>query len=405
MISRHAICAALLAMTPVIGRAEDVLDRVEDALTFSGFDDQLRFRFSGLVSLEYYHHDEASTNLIFSEADNFLNPRLSLFFDAQLGPQVYLFAQSRLDRGFDPADHDAEMRLDEWAVRWTPWDDGRLSVQAGQFSTIVGNYIERHLAWDNPFITPPLIYDQITAIYDAEAPGSASVFAEGITDEKYDYNPVVWGPAYTSGLSVSGQLGKFDYAAEFKNASLSSRPESWSVTNVGFDHPTISARLGYRPDLAWKFGVSASEGAYFTDAVGSDLPSGTGINDYRQKVLAQDVSFAWRHWQFWAELYEARFEVPYIGNADTLGYYLEAKYKFTPQLFGALRWNQMFFGDIPNGRGGKQPWGHDTWQLDSAVTYRLTPHMQMKLQYSLQHQAEVAKAYTHLLAAQFTVRF
>ena len=405
MISRHAICAILLTMTSVISHAEDVLDRVEEALTFSGFDDQVRVRFSGLLSLEYYHHDQSATNLIFSDADNFLNPRLSLFFDAQLGPQVYLFAQSRVDRGFDPADHDAEMRLDEWAVRWTPWSDGRLSVQAGQFSTIVGNYIERHLAWENPFITPPLIYDQITAIYDAEAPGSASVFAEGITDEKYDYNPVVWGPAYTSGLSISGQLGKFDYAAEFKNAALSSRPESWSVTNVGFDHPTISARIGYRPDLAWKFGISASEGAYFTDHAAGDLPSGSGLNDYKQKVLAQDVSFAWRHWQFWAEVYEARFEVPYTGNADTVGYYLEAKYKFAPQLFGALRWNQMFFGDVPNGQGGTQPWGGDTWQLDTAVTYRMTPHMQMKLQYSLQHQARMADAFTHLLAAQFTVRF
>ena len=37
-------------------------------------------------------------------------------------------------------------------------------------------------------------------------------------------------------IAVSGQIGKFDYAAELKNASLSSRPESWDATDIGFEH-------------------------------------------------------------------------------------------------------------------------------------------------------------------------
>ena len=76
------------------------------------------------------------------------------------------------------------------------------------------------------------------------------------------------------------------------------------------------------------------------------LPPGRDIGDYREFVLGQDVSFAWRHLQLWAEFYEARFEVPRVGNADTFAYYyIEAKYKFTPQLFGAIRWNQQLFGN------------------------------------------------------------
>jgi hypothetical protein len=49
---------------------------------------------------------------------------------------------------------------------------------------------------------------------------------------------------------------------------------------------------------------------------------------------------------FWAEVFETRFEVPNVGNAD-LSYYLEAKYKITPQLFVALRWNQQLYGESP----------------------------------------------------------
>jgi hypothetical protein len=93
------------------------------------------------------------------------------------------------------------------------------------------------------------------------------------------------------------------------------------------------------------------------------------------------VSFAWRHLQVWAEAYQMRFELPAGGDADTFAYYIEAKYKFTPQLFGALRWNQQFFGDIQSESGDSFPWWHDTSRLDTAVIYRLTAHTQLKVQY------------------------
>lgn len=393
---------ALLHAATSRARADDWLDRVDDALTFSASDDNVRMRLSGLLDLEFYHFSGDAPGLIFTDDSHLINPRLSAFFDAQLGSSVYVFAQARVDRGFDPGDSPLGVRLDEYAVRWTPWQDGRFSLQAGQFATVVGSYARRHLSWDNPFINAPLLYENVTAIYDAEAPPGTADFAEGVTEGKYHYNPVVWGPVYASGVSVSGEIGQFDYAAEIKNASLASRPEAWPVTANGFDHPSISARIGWRPSMAWNLGVSASEGAYFTDQAAHELPRGTGLDDYKQKVLAQDISFAWHHWQLWAEVYEARFEVPRVGNADTVGCYLEAKYKFTPKIFAALRWNQQLFDDIPNGNGGTQPWGHDLWRVDAAATYRFTPHTQLKLQYSVQHADD---AVSHLIATQFTVRF
>jgi hypothetical protein len=116
------------------------------------------------------------------------------------------------------------------------------------------------------------------------------------------------------------------------------------------------------------------------------LPPGRDISDYREFVLGQDVSFAWHHLQLWAEFYEARFEVPNVGDADTFAYYVEAKYKFTPQLFGAVRWNQQLFNKINNGYGGNERWSPDLGRIDVAATYRLTTHAQLKLQYSYQHE-------------------
>jgi predicted porin len=96
-------------------------------------------------------------------------------------------------------------------------------------------------------------------------------------------------------------------------------------------------------------------------------------------VGTQDVRFAWHHLQLWAEFYEGRFEVLRVGHADTFAYYVEAKYKFTPQLFGALRWNQQLFGNVNDGYGGRVRWSQDLGRIDIAATYRFTTHTQLKL--------------------------
>ena len=405
MIRTRSICAAFFAMTLVSAHGDDVMDRLGEKLTFSAWDDQFRAHLSGLMDGEFYTFTGNPPGMIFTDDRTLWNSRFTLFLDAQIGPSIYVFAQGRMDQGFDPSDNGIETRLDEYALRWTPWEDGRLSLQAGAFATVVGNYVERHDSWDNPFITAPVIYENLTGIYDEEAPPNPYDFLERNVDEKYEYIPVIWGPSYATGISLSGKLGQVDYAAELKNASLSSRPESWQASERGFQHPTVSARLAWHPDMAWTLGFSASEGAYLTEYARSGLPSGTGLGDYKQKVLGQDISYAWSHWQIWAEVYQARFEVPNVGNADTVGYYLEAKYKFTPNLFAALRWNQQVFADVPNGAGGEAPWGNDLDRIDAAVTYRFTPHSQLKLQYSLQHEDRVDNSTSSLFAAQFTVRF
>jgi hypothetical protein len=198
---------------------------------------------------------------------------------------------------------------------------------------------------------------------------------------------------------------KFDYALEVKNAALASRPEVWDATRMDFSHPTVSGRLGFRPNLAWNLGISGSVGPYFEEEAAYTLPAGRSPGDYREIFLAQDISFEWHHLQIWAEFHEARFEVPLVGDADVFGYFLEAKYKFTPQFFGALRWNQQLYGTVSDGYGGETPWGHDAWRIDAAVAYRFTPHLQLKVQYDLEHDDNARHGFGHLLGMQFTVRF
>ena len=97
-------------------------------------------------------------------------------------------------------------------------------------------------------------------------------------------------------------------------------------------------------------------------------------------------------------------EIPTVGNADTLAYYAEAKYKFTPRFSGAVRWNQQLFGPIID-RGVSTRWGNDAWRIDVAPGFRFTPHTQLKFEYSLQNGDSRTRDYTRLMAVQLTVRF
>jgi hypothetical protein len=397
--------AAAAVLAASISQAEEWLDRVDELLTVSSWNDRVRTRMSGLIDVEGYHFDSDPPGLIDTSREFLAVPRLTLMLDSQLGSKAYFFAQTRVDRGFDPGDFGWRHRFEEYAIRLTPDEDQRFSLQLGKASSVVGNWIPRHLSWDNPFINAPLPYESVTRVYDREAPHSPHQFLHGSPEAKYEYIPGIWGPVYTTGGSLAYKTGDFDFAAEIKNATLSSRPESWDGIETGFDHPSFAGRIGYRPDPRWNFGVSASSGPYFQPEAQSSLSSSDRYSNYQQTVVGQDIGFAWHHWQVWAEAYEMRFDVPNVGNADLLTYYIETKYRFTPRFFAALRWNQQYFATVPDGIGGYERWGETLWCAELALGFRLTAHAQLKLQYSLQRSHEENHESSNTLAGQFTIRF
>jgi hypothetical protein len=246
-----------LAAAPLTGRAaDDFLDQVDQALAVSAWHDDLRARLSGSLDLEGYDFAQPAPALIRATGHELFNPRLVLFLDAQLGTQVYGFAQARLDRGFDPGTGSLHLRLDEYALRFTPGDAAHFNVQVGKFATAVGNWVPRHGSWDNPFVDAPLPYENLTGLWDAQPVPSDNALlqwahvhpglpARITAMEKNLRVPLIWGPSYASGLAFSGAFDRFRYAVELKNADLSSRPDSWSPSPEGWRHPAFSGRLGY----------------------------------------------------------------------------------------------------------------------------------------------------------------
>ncbi len=406
--------AACAGSSACAASVDELFDKFDQALTLSLADGKVRIRLSGLMDLEAYSLPQPAPGLIFTERYSLFNPRLTLFFDAQIGPHVYAFVQGRADQGFDPGYRPGRVALDEYAVRYTPWGDGRISVQVGKFATVFGDWAPKHSSWDTPFITAPLAYENLTGMWDSSAAdsldtlrawaglsGAAGTTRRDALDSRYLRLPLIWGPSYASGAAIFGHIGKFEYAAEVKNSSLSSRPDDWDATQVQWRRPTFTARLGWRQNQSWNMGASGSIGTYLNRLASGSTAAGHSLSDYRQIMLGQDVSYAWHHWELAAEVMESRFEIPGLGDADSLAYYISAKYKFTPQIFGALRWNQHVFGTLPYGRGGSDKWGGDIWRTDVALGYRFNAHTQLKLQYGIERRAADIAGFGHTFAAQF----
>jgi hypothetical protein len=286
----------------------------------------------------------------------------------------------------------------------------------GKFATLIGNWTKRHAAWENPFITAPLPYDNLTAIWDVSPVLSAGTLlgwahvrpvaaAPAVLADKHFRLPVVWGGAYAQGVAVAGRSGRFDYMVEVKAVGLSSRPERWDQSFGGVERPTVNARLGFRPAPAWDLGVSVSRGEYLDRAAHPNIPAGFNRHDYQETVVAHDLSFAWRHFQLWAEIYAARFTVPRVGPLDTVAGYVEAKYRFTPRFSTAVRWSQQVYGHVTDSAGQSMRAGRQTWRFEVAPAWRLTPQTQIKLQYSLRHEQPARERLTELFAAQLNMRF
>ena len=317
----------------------EILDQLSDALIFSSPHGHLQTQVSGLINLDLYYNDDPPPSLIFSDDEFFFNPRLSLYLDTFIGNKLYGFAKFRWDRGFDPGYNDNDARLDEYFLRFTAANDA-INLQVGTFATIFGNWPGRHEAWDNPFINSPLPYEYMTVILDSNLNSNVDGFLrlQNRPDVKRNWVPIIWGPVYTPGISLFGSGGKFDYAVSIKSHALSSRSTIWD--EIDFNQPTWTGRLGYRPSVATNYDLSISQGPYLQDRVASLLSARQDIDDFDQLTIGGDLAWARGHFQLWTEIIYSSFEVPNIGQVETIAYYLEAKYKWSPRVYTAVRWGQ-----------------------------------------------------------------
>lgn len=403
-LALRALMAAVVLFCALASHGQGALDRLGERLTFASADGGPWLRLSSMNELTLYGAEEPVSGLLFSDETPLVAPRVSVVVDGGLGPRVTAHARINADRGFDPASESGgEIRADEYFLQLDFLDAARGRLRVGKFATAFGGWVSRHLAWDNPLITAPALYEDMVTITDAAAPADAGAFLgrRGVPENKAAWVPVVWGPSYATGASLSAGVGSVDLTVEVKNAALSARPAAWDEWDPPTD-PTVTGRLGWHPDPAWVVGLSFSEGPYLRGAASATLPADTRLDDFHQRTAGFDLTYEHRRLQLWAELVRGRFDVPRVGRVEMLGGFVEARYKTAPRYWLAARWNQSWFDDAPE---LATDWDRDLQRLDLAIAYRHSAHVQGKLEYSLSDAAGGNVNGNHLVAAQLVLWF
>lgn len=340
---------------------------------------------------------------------SFFAPRLTLDVDASLGDHWFLLATARFDRGFDPGDQpDGDVRLDEIILRWRVCDDQRLNFQIGKFPTVFGAWANTHGFFDDPFLLAPLPYSQIIGFSgDGGGPGPGGPGpgpgpgpggpggATGLPGaQNNQWAALIWGPVYTPGASVFGATEYLDYALEIKSTGLAANPDSWS--EIDFSQPAVSARFGYRPDAAWAFGVSASQGPWLDE----NVPGGNR-DDLLQSTLGLDARWARHNLIVSGEVLVTEFETPAAGDLRATSWFLQARWKVSPGFWLATRFGQI----LTNDAAGDVVWQPDLWRAEIGTGWRINPNLLLKAGYSYTHADGGGDSGNHLLGTGIAWQF
>lgn len=355
----------------------------------AAFPAPLTLDISGALQLGVYRSDAPSAGLL-ADDGTFLAPRLELSLDAQLTPTLLFHTTLRADRGFDHGDEpDGDLRADEIFLRYTPHDDGRLGIQLGKSATIFGGYVRDHQFRDDAFLLTPLPYGSINGI-GAIAPGQLapsriaareSGRAAGVFDTPKDiWGSHIWGPAYSTGLTVIARHQQWSLAAELKNTDLSAQPSEWNPDREGFDHPAVAARLGWQPDAAWDIGVSYSHGFYLQDSSSTGPQFDRG--DFSHTATGIDARWAHRDLIIAGEIIANTYETRSAGDLRSIAAYLQARWKAAPGLWLAARAGHIYNDTIATPADGEVRFSPNLWRYEMSVGYQFDADTLLKAQYA-----------------------
>ena len=136
------------------------------------------------------------------------------------------------------------------------------------------------------------------------------------------------------------------------------------------------------------------------------LPQGASINDYNQEMLGLNATYTRGKIAVRMELIFDAWEVPnVIEYPRDISYYLEVKYKFLPGLFGALRYNGIYFNKIPYSNGEKDKWDYDVQRWQLGVGYAFSRRLEVRAEYMINRTIGPYDPEDNLFALQWTWRF
>ena len=309
----------------------------------------------------------------------------------------------------------AEVRSDNLAtprvhaayLRFRPWAERALDVQAGRIPPTFGAFPRRSYASDNFLIGYPLGYQYLTSLRSDALPAStadllrmrgrgwAPRFPIGSQEKKAGL-PLVNALRWDTGVQARVEWRRLEALAAYTVGTLSS-PRLRDDNGGG----QISARIAAHPVVGLVLGGSVARGAYLDhvplDAIGLDA------DGYVQQAFGADAEYSRGYWLLRAEGVWSGWDMPAIREPLVFGplraraLSVEGRYKLWPGLYAAARLDDLAFNQLP---GTAVSWDADVRRVEVGLGWRVRRHVLFKAVYQHNRRDDGRRRPLGVVAAQ-----
>jgi hypothetical protein len=322
--------------------------------------------------------DTAFFNYTDYELNALRTARLRVAAEWRVRPTLALLGEVR-------ADNFADVDASGFYVRWQPWADRPLAIQAGRVPPVFGAFPRRAYGRDNPMPGAPLVYQYLTSLRPDALPET--------TADLLRMRGRGWRPSYPIGAATIGTGVPLVNAIRWDTGAQASwQAPRWALfgaltrgapavpvlreTNDGLQ---LSGRAAVHVWRGATVGISAARGPWIDNDARRLLPAGAS-NAGSQRVWGIDGEHGEGQWLVRGEWIHSAFDVP-LGTPQAAGMTLsanggfgEVRYRPTARWQLAARAGWLAFGSLTSG----EAWDHPVQRIEGTVGYRATRHLDVR---------------------------
>jgi hypothetical protein len=279
-------------------------------------------------------------------------------------------------------------RLDAaaWYVRWQPWRDHDVAIQAGRIPPVVGAFARRAYGRDNPMFTVPLAYQYLTSLRtDAVAASTDDLlgmrargwrpsFPIGSTDVEPGI-PLISSINWPTGAEAYWRSGVVEAAGALTLGSAAG-PAVFSLDRGN----QWSGRIGVATPSGLTAGFSLARGQWLDD----DVIERAGGGAATQTLSVVDAEYGRGPWLLRGEWIRSTFQIPLRDSPATdqlpaWSAFTDVRYRISPRWQVAGRFDRLAFGTID---GTTTPvsrtWDADVTRLEAVLSYRVSRRLEVR---------------------------
>lgn len=304
--------------------------------------------------------------------------RLGLSTAVRLTDQLSALADLRTENAHAPRPYGLYLRF-------KPFDARNFDIQAGRIPTAFGAFARRAYSTDNLLIGYPLAYQYLTSLRADAVPATADDLIR-MRGRGWLASFPIGDPTPAAGLPLVNAL-RWDTGVQVHGGT------SWlegvaSVTTGSLSNPLVlddnhgrnlSGRVLVKPATGLTIGTSAARAPYAT----SDAASAARSTDERftQLAFGVDAEYSRDHYLVRVESVMSRYNVPTIASRlRAAGTMVEGRYKVTPRLHAAARFDHLAFSRI-RGTVLSTTWEAPVTRWEVGTGYSLQRNTQVRLSF------------------------